>query len=43
MDGDGVEIEGEMGERVKKERRRRQEYAKPCQRAPQSARRDDQH
>ncbi len=28
MDGDGVEKEGEMGERVKKERRR-QAYAKP--------------
>lgn len=40
MDGDGVEIEGEMGERVKKERRRRQAYAKPvsAHRSPRDAR-----
>lgn len=38
MDGDGVEIEGEMGERVKKERRR-QAYAKPvsAHRSPRDA------
>ncbi len=39
MDGDGVEKEGEMGERVKKERRR-QAYAKPesAHRSPRDSR-----
>lgn len=42
MDGDGVEIEGEMGERVKKEEET-SSVRKTCQRAPQSARRENQH